>query len=258
MKFGSFAKHAEKMIADNSPAILTAIGAAGAVFTAYLVGKASFRAAEIIAEETAKVVGDADTVEEAILDTRAKIELVWKEYVPAVVMCAISVAAIIGSNHISTRRAAALAGAYSLSEKAFAEYKEKVLKTVGENKERRIRDDLAQDQANRNPPPPMVIIGSGNQLCRETYTNQYFMSTVEDIKAAVNKVNNIINTEGSSDLAEFYSFLDIPWTKMSTEVGWNLDKLLEVEYSAVLVEGGKPCISIDFRTIPYRGSHKFG
>ena len=41
-------KQAEKFASDNSPAILTALGLTGVLTTAYLSGKASFNAYDIL------------------------------------------------------------------------------------------------------------------------------------------------------------------------------------------------------------------
>ncbi len=51
MTFHEFAKRTEKLVADNSPAILTAWGVTGTLTTAYLTGKASFRAADLLAKD---------------------------------------------------------------------------------------------------------------------------------------------------------------------------------------------------------------
>ena len=130
----TFLRRAEKVVADNSPLIMTVIGVTGTMAAAYLAGKASFKAAQLLAEE------------DPHMETKEKALLVWKLYVPAAGTVAITVAAIIFSHHVSARRAAALASAYALSEKAFEEYREKVVTKIGEKKELAVRDEIAQDR----------------------------------------------------------------------------------------------------------------
>lgn len=157
-----------KLLSDNAPTILTAIGVTGTVMTAALTGRASYRAAEIIAfEEHQMAESRADS-----LTPKEKVKLAWKEFVPAVGVGAITIACIIGVNRIGMRRTAALAAAYSLSEKAFDEYKSKVVERLGEGKEQRLRDDIAQDQVNRRPlsKNEVILTGNGDVLCYDSIT----------------------------------------------------------------------------------------
>src|SRR5690349_5429579 len=97
-----------KFTADNSPTILTALGAVGTLTTAYLAGKASFKAAQIL--------DDYDTISiqenRPPLDAKDKVAVVWKLYIPAASTAIVTVTSIILANRIGTRRAAALAAAY--------------------------------------------------------------------------------------------------------------------------------------------------
>ena len=137
----------EKFIADNSPNILTAIGVAGTVTTAILTGKATLRASDILEEH--RILHKKNDHYER--DARETVYLVWKEFIPPVGMGVITISSIILANRIGTRRAAALAAAYSVSERAFSEYREKVSERLGAGKETEIRDELAQERISRDP-----------------------------------------------------------------------------------------------------------
>jgi len=50
MDIGAIVSRARKAAADNTPTILTAIGVTGTIATAILASKASFKAAEVLAE----------------------------------------------------------------------------------------------------------------------------------------------------------------------------------------------------------------
>lgn len=250
------AKRAERFAIDNSPLLLTVVGVTGAVTTALLTGKATFKAAEIIADaqymrnvSTTHVSGQTEK-----LSKKEKVNLVWKQYIPPVGVGLVTVAAIVGANQIGTRRAAALAAAYSVSEKAFNEYKEKVVEKLGDHKEQAVRDDVAQDRVNRNPvgDREVIIAGGGKVLCYDHYTDRYFKSSVEEIKKAMNDLNYRINNDGYASLSDFYDLIGLPHTSFSDEVGWNSEKLLDINFSTVMSSEGEPCISIDFRIEPVR------
>src|SRR5690606_8861442 len=108
-------------------------------------------------------------------------------------------------NHVGTRRAAALAAAYSISDKAFTEYKEKVKEIVGENKERKVTTAIAEDHVRENPPGKgTVIISSGDVLCHESFTGRYWMCDAETIRKAENELNRQIINDSYASLGDFY------------------------------------------------------
>lgn len=254
MTFYDIVKNVEKIVADNSPAILTAIGVTGTLATAYFTGTASFKAAEIIQNREKE---DGYPVEpKERLKTRTK--LIWKLYIPAVGTGVLTVACIVCANRIGTRRAAAMAAAYSISERALFEYKEKVIEKFGENKDRAVRDDIAQDRVNKNPisTREVIITGNGDVLCYDTITGRYFESNVETLRKAQNDINQQILTNMYASLWDFYELIGLPSTAYSNEVGWNTDTLLDLDFSTVLSEDKRPCVSINYTVFPIRDYYR--
>lgn len=235
-----------KMISKNSPQILTGVGIAGMLTTTVLAVKATPRALELI--EEAKVeneVYDLTPVE--------VVKAAWKPYIPAVVTGIASTACLIGANSVHTRRTAAIATAYKVSETALAEYKEKVIETIGEKKERVIEDKIAKDKVEKNPvsKSEVIITGAGRTLCMDALSGKYFESDIETIRKVVNELNRKMNYEMYISLTDFYNELGIPKTKISDELGWNIDKgLIEVTFSPQLAEDGKPCLVVDYLVAP--------
>ena len=253
MTLSEILKRVEKLTIDNSPTILTAIGVTGSLTTAYLTGKASFKAAEILILEH-----EEEDLKDIPRSRKKDAKRVWKLYIPAASTGAVTVVSIIAANRIGMRRAAAIAAAYSISEKAFAEYKEKVLEKVGENRERSVRDDLAQDRVRNNPSSDreVIITGGGDVLCYDAFTGRYFKSDMETLKKAQNDLNYKVLNNYYASLSDFYDLIDLPRTSYSDEVGWNSDALLELEFSTVMSEDNRPCISINFRIQPIRGYYR--
>ena len=147
-----------------------------------------------------------------------------------------------------------MAAAYSISEKAFSEYKEKVIEKIGENKEQKVRDEIAQDQVNRNPVSTreVIITGNGDVLCYDSITGRYFQSNVESLRKAMNDTNHQIINDMYASLNDFYNRIGLPMTPYASEVGWNADRLLELQFSTVLSEDGRPCISVSYPLSPIR------
>lgn len=258
MTLPNIAHQAVKMAKDNSPLILTAIGVAGTVTTAVLSYRTAVRVTEVISEDILEQKA-LNPNERYFRTRREDFELVWKEFIPPVLAGVGTIACIICANRIGTRRAAAMAAAYSLSERAMSEYKDKVVEQIGKNKEQKIRDEIAQDRVNRNPPrEDLTIIGDLEVRCMEQYTGRYFSSNMETLKSAQNAVNHqILSGTDSASLSDFYDRVGLNHTGVSDEVGWNLDNLLELTFSTTVDEKNRPVLVFDYKVVPVRNYFRY-
>lgn len=251
MRVSHILPNAIKFLKSNSPEILTALGVSGVVTTAYLASKASFKASEMIYKDES-VGGVADDPKQRI---KERTKLVWKCYIPAGVSGVLTVGCIIGATKASGARTAAAVTAYSITEKAFGDYREKVVEQIGKGKEQKIRDDIAQDQVSKKPPTAqeLIIVGPGYVLCCELFTHRYFRSNMETLRKAQNDINARIVSDMYVVLDEFYDLIGLAHTSNSNNIGWDSAKLMELQFSSVLAEGGEPCLSFDYNyTKPLR------
>lgn len=249
MKIGILARRFGKVAADNSPAILTGLGVTGTLTAVFLTGKATLKAAHILQ------VAENLRGEDQELDFKQKFEMTWKCYVPAAGSTVLAIACMVAANHVGVRRAAALASAYNIAQRGFDEYKDKVIEKLGEKKEQSLRDELAQDRVTRNPPnkSTMIVTGGGEHLCKDEWSGRYFECEVETIRGAVNEINFQIIHQDYASLSDFYDILQLPHTQESDELGWNTEKKLEVDYHYTSDDKGRPCLAIEFTTVPVRG-----
>lgn len=232
-------KHLERVSIANSPTILTAIGVVGVVATGYLAvrgARAHFR------NEIVEGVSD---------DPKVRLKEGYRFYIPAVVSGSLTCAAIISANRIGTKRTAALAAAYTISEQAFSEYREKIVEKVGERKESQYRDEITQERITRTAEKYMpTVVGTGKVPCYDMFTDRYFESTMEGLKKAENDTNYRVLNDGYASLSDFYEAVGLPATSMSEELGWSTDRKLEVKYGTHLSPDGVPCLAIDFLSVP--------
>lgn len=259
MSLSHLARRAAKLAIDNSPTILTTIGVVGTVTTAYLAGKASFEAADIIrlkeADDDERGIS-AGTPQEVL---KSRVQLVWQLYIPAGLTSAATIACIIGANTIGTRRAAGLAAAYTLTEKSLDEYRAKVVEKIGERKEEAIRDEIVQDRITATWDDSIDIHGKvDGDVFYDKYSDRYVWSTQEALRSAVNDLNQSILHQGYATAADFYYLIGMPSPSWSTEVGWNSDgKLMEPRFSSHLTPGGKPVNAFEFSVEPVRSYMRF-
>jgi hypothetical protein len=251
MDFGAIVDRARKAAVDNSPALLTAIGVTGAITTAVLAGKAGFKAARVLDYEHHHFL-DEDMNEKDIL--KKQVEFTWKLFVPAVGTGVVTVICIVLANRVSSKRSAAMASAYAVTQEAFREYKTKVIDKLGDNKEQKIADEVSQDRVNRIT-PPAYIVSNANSLWMDMYSGRYFNCDMETIRAAVNDINEEIFNGGFPSLTDFWEMIGLAKTTDSDEIGWNTDNPLKVHYAAAVYDG-RPVGTIEFRTAPVRGNYK--
>ena len=247
MEFNALLTTVTKIAKTHSPEILMALGISSMVSTVYLTGKASFEAARLI---------DLEEEEEGPSQNRRKriqerTKLVWKLYIPAAASGAVSVACAIGSFKASGNKTAAAVAAYSLTEKAFSEYKEHVVEELGKGKSQKIVDQIAQDRVLANPEPSkeVVIMPSGHILCCEMFTGRYFRSDMESLRKAENEINAKINHERYVTLDEFYELVGLKGTTNSASLGWDSDRLMALDFSTVISIDGEPCLAFDYNYV---------
>lgn len=247
MNLAKLVSDAKKLVSDNSHVILTAIGVTGTITTAVLAAKASFKASKVIEETQPEYIkGEM----RHLLDTKQKTKLVWKLYIPAVVTGGLTCTCIVGANYIGTKRAAALAAAYSLSETAMNEYKSKVVDRIGESEEQRLRDELDRERGKVNR--EVFLVGDSETLFLDAYSGRYFHSSKESIRRAVNDANYQILRSDYATLSDFWDSVGLDRTSISDEFGWNGDNPLEVSFSTHETPDGKACMAYDFLVVPVR------
>lgn len=224
-------------VKSNAPEILAGIGVTGVISTAILAARGAAKAEARLSEQ------------DPWMSNKEKAKLVWRFYIPAGVSGVVTIGCIISSGRASGRQTAAAVTAYSLTERAFSEYKEKVVEQIGKGKEQRVRDEIAQDRVNAHPPSKEIIVLSGDVLCCELYTKRYFTSSMEALQQAKNEINHRINNNLYVYLEEFYDLVDLSYTSNSDKMGWDSDKLLELEFSSVLTERNEPCLAFDYNYV---------
>lgn len=250
-------QRAAKFVADNSPTILSTVGIVGTAATAVLAGIASFKTAEIITREE-YATGEP-------MDTRERIEFIretglWQLYLPVVGTGAATVLAVFFANRVGNRRAAAMAAAYTITERSLEEYQKKVVEKLGEKKAQAVHDAVAQDRIDANPVTSreVIITAGGEVLCFDAFTGRYFNSSVEAIKKAENEINFAILNELYASLTDFYNLVGLPRTSHSDELGWRNGQKFRVDITSAISDDGRPCIHVSFATSPIRDYYKLG
>ena len=255
----------------HSPEILTGVGIAGMITTTVLAVKATPKALMLIDSKKQEIFDELDPSEVPGNTTNYKdlqlkpievVKVAWKPYIPAAVTCAASVTCLIGASSVNAKRNAALATAYELSKTALADYKEKVVETVGEKKEGIIREKVAQKKVDENPPTKseVIITGSGDVLFLEPVSMRYFKSDIENIRKIINDLNYRLTAgmEEYISLSELYDEIGLSHTAQSDDIGWNIyrDGQINIDFPATKTEKGEPCLMLEYNVEPRYDYHR--
>lgn len=247
-------KTASNTLVKHGPEILTGLGVAGMIGCTILAVKATPKALKIIEEEKKKKGVDKLTPVETV-------KVAWKPYTPAIAVGTASVACIIGASATNYRRNAALTAAYKLSETAFHEYREKVVETIGEEKEKEVKSKIAKDRVEKNPVSQntVVITGSGNTLCLDETSGRYFYSDKNYIEKIQNDLNRrmLYDICGYVSLNEFYDELDIDHLDIGDSIGWNTSRMIDIHIEGGISDDGRPCLVIMHNNPPMYNFDKF-
>lgn len=215
----------------NAPTLLTMAGVAGAITTTILAIRATPKAIALIQEEKAWRVETKredmtreEQASEVQLDIRTYFMLLWRPYLPVVISEAITIGCIIGSHVISEKRATVLAGLVSSSEALLVKYQDKVIEQFGENKERALRDSIAEDDI-RNAPPIKEHIqetkyGYDRDVFKDLRTGRYFWFDIERLRTVENDILSLLNHGERVTLNEFYEMLGLGAVEDGEFLGW--------------------------------------
>lgn len=252
-KFSNVINSTKNFLSKHSPEILVGIGITGMVTSTVLAVKATPKALGLLEKAKEEKHGEDLTAIETV-------KAAWKPYVPSAIIGVMSISCIVGASAVNTKRNAALATAYAISEKSLLTYRDKVIETIGEKKDKEIREKIAQDEVDKKPVSnsQVIITSKGNTLCMDALSGRYFRSDLDKIKKVINELNRDIVTQNYVSLNELYYALGLEGLKNGSRLGWNInDGLIELSYSTCLAENDEPCIVINYESEPYYDFDKF-
>jgi hypothetical protein len=218
----------------HASTVLTVTGGVGVVATAVTAVKATPKALESL-EEAKEKRGDE-------LTRLEKIKIAGPKYIPTVLIGTGTIACIFGANILNRQHQAALISAYTLVDRSFKEYKEKLKELYGEETHNNVVDALMVEKAKNVgiTASSMFTLTSLTDeepcgdpvLFYEEFSGRYFESTIEQVIAAEYHFNRNFVLHGYAILNELYEFLGLEETEYGSEVGWTVeDELCWVDFN---------------------------
>ena len=150
-------------------------------------------------------------------------------------------------------KATASALACTMAEGALREYKNKVVETIGERKEREVQDAVSKAAVREvaKPDAQVYITNKGSVLCLDPITKRLFESDVEAIRKAENNLNRTMRNEMRVSLNEFYMELGLDTVAIGDDLGWNIDRgYIDIYLSTQMTADNRPCVVINHNNPP--------
>lgn len=240
-----------------SPEILTAAGVIGTVGSTVLACKATLKVEDILDEAKKKsnlinAVHDGEIEVDAeytdkdyskdllVNRTQTAVKLI-KLYGPAISLGALSIAAILGGQHILRKRNVAVMAAYKLCEESFNNYRSRVKDELGEEKDRQFYygmiEETVKDKVKSKDGKTKTVTKKVEKAPDHLYSqyarffdeaninwdkspeqNMYFLKMVQ------NQMNDKLKARGHVFLNEVYDALGFDRSEAGQLVGWVWNK----------------------------------
>lgn len=246
----------------KSPELLVAAGIAGIVVSAVMACKATIKACDV-AEEAKETIDEIHEAEEngvtkagksySADDTKKDLTIAYlqtgikyaKLYAPAVIVGAASVSCILASHKMMKQRMAAAAAALSATDKAFKDYRSRVMERFGEQVEKEIRYNIKAkeikktvvDESGRKEKVKEVVDVPAAEGWDPSQYSPYARCFDETnlswnrdsemtrfyLRARQAQAGDKLRSRGHLFLNEVYDMLGFPRTKAGAVVGWLYD-----------------------------------
>lgn len=230
-------------IEKNKPLLLTIFGVVGLVATAIEVAYAKPKADAVIKKRHENRVKEESKAEEIGRD----ILVATPVYLPAIATGAMTIGCMVGSYNESSKRTAAYATAYTLTETKLKDYQAKVIETLGDKKEQKIRNEVAAEKVRKNPPAEEFIINDTDTLFYDTGSGRYFRANIDTVRNAIASLNERLYCEMFVSLNEFYYEIGLPEIKVGDDIGFNVDNgMIRIPLDNWMDYNGHPCLVLEY------------
>lgn len=229
-----------------SPEILMVVGVTGVITAGVLACKATLKLEDVVAkaEEEITDVKDRRSVNEFDSEVEFNKALtkvyinrslqVTKLYTPALSVGLVGIGCLLGAHGIMSKRNVAMAAAYKAVESSFAEYRNRVVEELGEDKDKELRFGLVEkevpvydDEGNQTGTKKLTDVQMGrwssyarifdehnDMWSKVPGQNQFTLSNQQ------NWLNDRLNARGYVFLNDVYKCLGFPATPAGQVVGW--------------------------------------
>lgn len=180
--------------------LLSIAGAAGTIATAIVARKAAIKERTMF-----EIDHDAKRIDSTSLSTKEKLVMIGPIYIPTIVVGAITIASILGSNLMSRRAQASMMSVAILADRGWKKYKHQVKSKLGISAHEDILSGIAKKQF-------VSDVKTVDNDSRELYFDEiagFFKANPVDLAYAYAEINEMLNSEYRTQLRDDVDFVTI-------------------------------------------------
>ena len=249
-----FGHKALMQIDKHSPQILVGVGVAAGVAATGMAVYSTLKVDKVMEHHQDKMVDiskkaeQANNDDELVYDKKAQKHdktMVYVEtgaeltrlYLPTIALTGVSIACVLSAHHILDGRYMAAASAFTAVSKEFSDYRGRVRKQFGEDKERDIYQGVVEEEVTDEKTGETTTVRKYDKdtvdrsgLSRyfdefSIYWDKYNPDqNIAHIRSVLHQANDQLYANGHLFLNDVYQMLGIPDTKEGAILGWIVDE----------------------------------
>jgi uncharacterized metal-binding protein len=253
------AKAALKYCDDHKTTIITTVTVVGVPLTGYFAAKGMHEADKIIYENN-EDAGDDES--KMIKNVKDAIPHVWKCFVPAFSVGAVTCASAIVNQKLNRADILKAQGTAAIATQMYDEYKSATRDVVGDDCAEKIEQKVVDNRvANVNPDITPVIDDGGGDLALYVDSQSGFSmwTSRSHVMEGINETNREITSgDGFASVATLIYNWGGETYPIQECAGWNANHLIDAKFTPMSV-GTTPCFRIDYinEPIEHCGVDKF-
>lgn len=223
----------------NAPQILFGAGVVGSVASTVLACRATLKLHEVLdeIENDVKIAKDLDDVRYSEQDRKKDLTLIYARsigkmgrlYAPSILLGAASIGALTKSHNMLNERNVAVTAAYAAVDKAFREYRERVVEKYGEEQDQEFRYDTEEVTVinEKGKKSTVVRAGPNAHSMYARFFDPYSTSWSKEpeynlifLRCQQNWANDLLKARGHVFLNEVYDMLGLSRSNAGAVVGW--------------------------------------
>lgn len=228
------------------PEILTGLGIGGFLTAIGLAVTATPKAN--------KAIDKAEQEKGEPLTKTETVKAAWKYYIPTAAAAACSTACVIGSTVVDSKRVAALAALYQLTEDNLKDLREHATEMFGKQKENALVTETATKKVADTVLADQVLATTkyGDVIFYDPWSGRFFGCNQDRVEKAKNAVNLRLTGVDFVSLNEFYDELDLPNTQLGNYMGFTskFGEHMDITYGYGPTGDGRSCTVLDFDIFP--------
>lgn len=246
-----------KAIEKHGPDIMIGLGITGLLGTVFMTANIAPKADRKLKRKEFQK-GEELTKTEAVKE-------VWRDFVPVIILAAVSTTAIVLGTKELHKRTAAITALCTLAETSLADYKKSTLETVGEEVEKDISQKVEEKRIERiqkdiSESDGMQVINSHQNLepFYDLYAGRPFYGREADIERALKRCLEKISKEQPVSLNDFYYELGHPGVEYGKYIGWSrYTQPLDIHYGSMRDNNGVARSTINFKYDPVSSFNEY-